>query len=289
MIKVEHNDNIYNFRGNDILIQSRPSKRESERVQSQAYPYLFFTYNELYGIVYHKKTDKLYRVTNPMASKKPIKEVTHVFDHMLAFTDSYEIYRCWSARVYGEDIAKVKPIIMEQYILNLFEDKFIKEEIKKKYGLIKEIQNGYALRYPIKIYDYCIDNKCSLSDAVRYVSENPEKFRDNEKFSFRSEIIVAPGKIKFEKTNKNGKGVDFIKVFIPILSKYTEPDNKKIIEIYKKEREDILKDVIKKIKESKRFVKLGVPMNIFRLTNVTLTSQRELYFLFELKEELLNQ
>lgn len=229
MIKVEHNDNIYNFRGNDILIQSRPYKRESERVQSQAYPYLFFTYNELYGIVYHKETDKLYRVTNPMASKKPIKEVTHVFDHMLAFTDSYEIY------------------------------------------------------------DYCIDNKCSLSDAVRYVSENPEKFRDNEKFSFRSEIIVAPGKIKFEKSNKNGKGVDFIKVYIPVLSKYTEPDNKKIIEIYKKERENILKDVIKKIKESKRFVKLGVPMNIFRLTNVTLTSQRELYFLFELKEELLNQ
>ena len=54
MIKVEHNDNIYNFRGNDILIQSRPYKRESERVQSQAYPYLFFTYNELYGIQSNK-------------------------------------------------------------------------------------------------------------------------------------------------------------------------------------------------------------------------------------------
>ena len=107
MIKVEHNENIYNFRKNDILIQSRPYKKESDRVQTQAYSYLFFTYNELYGIVYHKKTDKLYRVTNPMASKKPIKEVTHVFDHMLAFTDSYEIYRCWSARVYGEDVAKV--------------------------------------------------------------------------------------------------------------------------------------------------------------------------------------
>lgn len=76
---------------------------------------------------------------------------------------------------------------------------------------------------------------------------------------------------------------------MPVISKYTEPDNQKIIKIYKKEREDIIKVVIRRIKESKSFVKLGVPINIFRLTNVTLTNQRELYFLFELKEELVKR
>lgn len=122
---------------------------------------------------------------------------------------------------------------------------------------------------------------------MEYVQKNAEKFRLGEKAEFVSEIITSRGKVYFEKIDKRTKGIDFIKVYVPVVSKQTEPDNKKIIEAYKRDRKQILGTVIKRIKETKRFQNLGVPINIFKLSNVTLTEQRELYFLFELKDELI--
>lgn len=293
---IKHNNIIYDFRENDVLIQHRPYKDGSVKFQPQTYRYLYFAYNDLYGIVYRRETDRLYRTLNlrewqktinPKERKKNIKEVTHEFDHILETADSYETY--WDMRIHGADVVQIPKFVMDQYIFGLFSDEFIKEEGEKRYGVLRKTQSGYVLRYPVKIYDRCVDNKCCLHDAVKYVSENPGEFIDCGKLPFVSEILVGSEKIVFEKTNKNSKGVDFIKVYMPVISKYTEPDNQKIIKIYKKEREDIIKVVIRRIKESKSFVKLGVPINIFRLTNVTLTNQRELYFLFELKEELVKR
>ena len=122
---------------------------------------------------------------------------------------------------------------------------------------------------------------------MEYVQKNAEKFRLGEKAEFVSEIITSRGKVYFEKIDKRTKGIDFIKVYVPVVSKQTEPDNKKIIEAYKRDRKQILGTVIKRIKETKRFQNLGAPINIFKLSNVTLTEQRELYFLFELKDELI--
>ena len=290
---IEHNNIIYNFMEKDILIQCKPYEDGRIKFQPQTYGYLYCVYSNIYGIVYHRKTDRLYRTVNKIqlyrtveSRIKPSKNMTHEFDSMIKKSDLYESHIGWNICIYGTDIAHISKVIIEQYIVALFSNDFKKQEAKKRFGVVRKTQKGYVLSCPAKIYDYCIDNKCSLHDAIKYVSENPNKFTDNGKMTFKSEIIVGSEKMKFEKTNKNSKGVDFIKVYIPVLSKYTEPDNKKIIEIYKREKEDILKDVIRKIKESKRFANLGVPINIFRLTNVTLTSQRELYFLFELKEEL---
>ena len=70
-------------------------------------------------------------------------------------------------------------------------------------------------------------------------------------------------------------------------SKQYDIPKKAVIEAYKRDRKQILGTVIKRIKETKRFQNLGVPINIFKLSNVTLTEQRELYFLFELKDELI--
>ena len=78
--------------------------------------------------------------------------------------------------------------------------------------------------------------------------------------------------------NDNKNTFDFIKTSVTILG----VENK--LEFVKQYKNDICNAVLDKIAESRTFQKYGVPVNILRLTNLTMGNSGILYFTFEPKE-----
>lgn len=287
---ISYENTEYEFTDEYVNIKIKGIEKKYDRV--------YFNRGDFYGFVYDIKRSRLMRVNQKYSSgcvhkRRTVKKMDEKMNRDV-IANRFNMDTYWGTRaVYcGGNIAEVCPIIVEMYILSLMSETFKKRESEAPCGIIKKVtsKNGktkYIFRNKTKVYDYWTDNDISLRELVEYVQKNAEKFRLGEKAEFVSKIITSRGKVYFEKIDKRTKGIDFIKVYVPVVSKQTEPDNKKIIEAYKRDRKQILGTVIKRIKETKRFQNLGVPINIFKLSNVTLTEQRELYFLFELKDELI--
>lgn len=78
--------------------------------------------------------------------------------------------------------------------------------------------------------------------------------------------------------NDNKNTFDFIKTSVSVLG----VENK--LEFVKQHKNDICNTVLDKIAENRTFQKYGVPVNILRLTNLTMGNSGILYFTFEPKE-----
>ena len=81
--------------------------------------------------------------------------------------------------------------------------------------------------------------------------------------------------------NPNPKTFDFIHIYVSIVSENAIPNRSEYI---KENKNEILQRVLKKIEDSKQFKKYGVPINILRLSKMTLIkSQSLLQIVFEIK------
>lgn len=90
--------------------------------------------------------------------------------------------------------------------------------------------------------------------------------------------IESPS-IERETDNLNKKTFDFVR--IRILLSDLQVDTKEEV---KRNFEEILMRAIQKIQRNKAFQKYGVPVNFLKVTKVTLTQQKVLEILFELKQ-----
>lgn len=119
----------------------------------------------------------------------------------------------------------------------------------------------------------------TLEDLEKYVQET--KIQRHPKPIGLDKFIIGIDKpiIQRETGNDNKKTFDFIFVEVRIILNW-DGDRRKYIE----ENMKAIKDrVIKKVSADKSFKKFGVPVNILRLSRVTLRRDNILEFVFELK------
>lgn len=90
--------------------------------------------------------------------------------------------------------------------------------------------------------------------------------------------IIGPS-IEREVGNKNTKTFDFIYMDVCIVNSW-ETDKREYI---KQNLKEIKRRVIEKIENSKRFQRFGIPVNVLKITSITLTRDDVLHFIFELK------
>ena len=120
----------------------------------------------------------------------------------------------------------------------------------------------------------------TLEDLEKYVQE--ARIQRHPKPIGLDKFIIGIDKpiIQRETGNDNTKTFDFIFVEVRIILNW-DGDRCKYI----KENMKAIKDrVIKKVSDDKSFKKFGVPVNILRLSRVTLRRDNVLEFVFELKE-----
>lgn len=83
----------------------------------------------------------------------------------------------------------------------------------------------------------------------------------------------------------NSKKFVSVTVAIPIAKKNMQLKKNQIVEMYKKEKSQMLKYVAKKLKSDKGFLNFKIPINKLKLSKLSISDDRNLEFLFILKEE----
>ena len=87
--------------------------------------------------------------------------------------------------------------------------------------------------------------------------------------------------IERETDNENKNTFDFIRMYIGILSEEACEENR--IEYIKQNQPVIVAKAISAIKDSKQFIKYNIPIDYLKLSQMTITKDDQLLFLFELK------
>lgn len=166
-------------------------------------------------------------------------------------------------------------------------------------GVIKENEHMKASVKNAKIREMFGSNNLNLIAAVTrriQPGENFEKFLEyckettfKEKHTYSSELerfIGRIDKISIERDaeNLNKNTFDFIRVKVYL----NELDNLKgsLKENAKKYLPDIMKTVLDKIKNNNYYKRYGIPIEFLKVSNITLTKDAQLEFIFELKEIL---
>lgn len=135
------------------------------------------------------------------------------------------------------------------------------------------------IKKDLKINDISKDVKKHLTDyAYEKQSSKLEKFNGT--------MVTGVSRITFERATGNKKYFDFIRLRISLPTKYSIPSNDELIKQYKNERNDILASVLDLIGENKSFIKYDIPLNYFALTRETLLLNREVEYIFELKDKI---
>lgn len=118
----------------------------------------------------------------------------------------------------------------------------------------------------------------SIEDFKNLVCEM-EKIRFKGLDDFEKFFTIKTVKIERETGNKKVNTFDFIRVDVGV------PQGRKDkISFIKNNLAELTKRVLKKIENSKRFQKYGVPINFLKLSNVVLRCDDLIEFTFELKD-----
>lgn len=103
-----------------------------------------------------------------------------------------------------------------------------------------------------------------------------------------SKIVTSVVHVTFDKSDEEVKDFDMITAEVGVISRYTEPDDRKIWDMYKTDKKKIVGMIARDIKTRPRFEKSGYTVSDFFLTSVKLTDSREIVFTFATKEVIGN-
>lgn len=126
------------------------------------------------------------------------------------------------------------------------------------------------------------DNLQKFNDnVIEERKRRKEKYEEEHPLDSIDRFITKIATPSFERATGNmTKGTfDFIRVEVGIITEWHE-DRLKYI---KKHKDEITKRVLERIKENKRFQNFGVPINFLKVSNITLTLDSALVYVFELK------
>lgn len=163
------------------------------------------------------------------------------------------------------------------------------EEPKINEELVCDIFN-YATNYSgaFKIVAQVI-KELKVGDSIKTFDDNIVKERKKKRAQYKKEhpnnsldrFIAKIGSPSFERANDNQKKgtVDFIRVDVSIITRWHENRWAYI----QKNKKEITRRVLEKIEQSKRFQAIGVPINFWKVTSLTLTCDSILEYVFELK------
>lgn len=179
------------------------------------------------------------------------------------FISNIPINRNWIPRILntmrpGED--KISDLV-ERY--NYLAD--ISNREKKTDININELYQKY------KLYDVEVKSK---TESVLYKSNISKEVRD---FIY----LVEKPIFERETENPNKNTFDFIRVRLSIPGRETMPDR---VPFAKNHIKEIARIALTEIQDKKTFQKYGVPINILKLENVTITADSQLELLFGIKD-----
>jgi hypothetical protein len=159
---------------------------------------------------------------------------------------------------------------------------FVKSEIMNTAnGLFKINNTVVSFVHMVDIMSVFLNKSLDLYSGIMDVLENPNDYRRNVEI-FRSKLISEGGTVKVKTYSKKFVSVT---VAIPIAKKNMKLKKNQIVEMYKKEKSQMLKYVAKKLKADKGFLNFKIPINKLKLSKLSISDDRNLEFLFILKEE----
>ena len=131
--------------------------------------------------------------------------------------------------------------------------------------------------------------KLEIGDTIKTLNDKVVQERKRRRDKYKEEhpddsferFITKIDKPVFERATDNlqKETFDFIRVDVSIVTTWHE-DRMKYIQ---KNQHEITKRVIERIQDSKRFQAMGVPINFWKISSITLTRDSILEYLFELK------
>ena len=142
------------------------------------------------------------------------------------------------------------------------------------------------------IYYHCIFKKIDTSPIKNnderfkkaYSNTSTGKILNENKVDYQlHHFILKISQPIFERDieNSNNRTFDFIRCYVSIPTKESFPERNQFI---KKHKKDIIKLVIYKIKNSKKFQYYNIPINFLKIDHIIITNQNEIEILFSLKE-----
>ena len=129
---------------------------------------------------------------------------------------------------------------------------------------LSDLLGDIVVNYPEYVV-HIAANKCQLDEYGRFI------------------LKINTPSIERDTDNLNKDTFDFVRVMVSIPDKDTM-SNSEVMSMYKKYKNQLMKDVLEKISNSRSFKKYNVPINFLRLSRSTVTSTREIMLLFELKK-----
>lgn len=179
--------------------------------------------------------------------------------------------------------------LLPGYSVTMYEDSkkpYLNKDLRLFMDYIEETRgirvNGNHLSATIsRIHEGIdMDEILKLYGEIRDILKKEKK---NAETKYPSDIVckIQPIQIEREVGNTNMNTFDFIRVQYSVLSGIKKED---IIEDVRKNKKAYVKKACEYISSQKQFQHFGVPVNILMVSKITLTHDRLLEFLFEVKK-----
>lgn len=154
--------------------------------------------------------------------------------------------------------------------------------------ILKNTEEKRAFAHVADVFVLLSKKRVSLFNAAQYIESNFKELKKMADSGRDSKIVTSVVHVTFDKSDEEVKDFDMITAEVGVISRYTEPDDRKIWDMYKTDKKKIVGMIARDIKTRPRFEKSGYTVSDFFLTSVKLTDSREIVFTFATKEVIGN-
>lgn len=129
--------------------------------------------------------------------------------------------------------------------------------------LLKNTEEKRAFAHVADVFVLLSKKRVSLFNAVQYIESNFKELKKMADSGRDSKIVTSVVHVTFDKSDEEVKDFDMITAEVGVISRYTEPDDRKIWDMYKTDKKKIVGMIARDIKTRPRFEKSGYTVSDF--------------------------
>lgn len=165
------------------------------------------------------------------------------------------------------------------------------EDSKKKaleMRLLKNTEEKRAFAHVADVFVLLSKKRVGLFNAAQYIADHFKELKKMADSGRDSKLVTSVVHVTFDKSDDEVEDFDMITAEVGVISRYTEPDDRKIWDMYKTDKKKIVGMIARDIKARPHFEKSGYAIGDFYMTSAKLTASREIVFTFATKEVIGN-